>query len=324
MSQISFTGQVAIVTGAAGGIGYAIAEELAQRGASILVNDYGGDTYGNSGGGERAEQAASRLRDLGAKAVANGTAVGTPESAREIVDAALEAFGRVDILVNNAGVSLPGLITDHSDADVENHFRVNLLGPYALLRAVWPQMQKQGYGRILNTSSNSALGIGANAPYSTTKAGLLGLTLDAAIEGQPHGILVNAMMPTAFSRMIEQIPDATFVDWFRSNLPAAKVAKGVAYFLSAESAVTGRIFVVGGGRLGRIAFAEARGWMDGDISAEKVGERLGQIEDMTDAVIIDTQSDSMALFAEIFPFGGGSAPALDIGAVVGAGPVKQS
>src|ERR1700722_18254211 len=173
MSAISFDGQVAIVTGAAGGIGRAIAFELARRGARILVNDYGGDTFGHEGNAERAEAVAAELRAMGAEAVADGTAVGTADNARRIAGVALKAFGRIDILANNPGVTLPGLITSVSEQDVENHIRINLLGPYMLVRAVWPVMQQQRYGRILNTSSNAALGIGANTPYAMSKAGLI-------------------------------------------------------------------------------------------------------------------------------------------------------
>lgn len=323
MARILFANQVAIVTGAAGGIGFAIAEALARRGANILLNDYGGDTYGKSGSSDRAEEAASKLRSLGAEVVACGIPVGTAESARGIVAAAISAFGRVDILVNNAGVSLPGLITDFSDADVENHFRINLTGAYFLVRAVWPHMRDQGYGRILSTSSNSAFGIGCNAPYSTTKAGLIGLTLDAAQEGRDQGILVNAMMPVAYSRMTDQIPDEEFVDWFRTNMPAEKVARAVLYLLSSASQVSGRIFSAGGGRMARVAFAIGRGWLDREITPESVAGHLDDIDDMSEALIIDSQPDELSLYLQPFPFASGRhSLALDPEAVKGASSGK--
>ena len=319
MDAIHFDGQVAVVTGAGGGIGEAIARELAVRGAHVLVNDYGGDTSGAAGTAARAERVAAELRALGAQAAADGTPVGTPEAARAIVGAAMRTFGRLDMLVNNAGIALPGLMTDYSDAQIANAFRTNLLGPYALVRAAWPIMREQGYGRILNTSSNSAFGIGANAPYSATKAGLLGLTLDAAVEGKPHGILVNAVMPTAFTRMIEQIPDEHFVAWFRRHFPAAKVALGILPLLGRASSITGRIYAVGGGRLARVAFTEARGWVERDITPELAAAHFGDAEDMTGAAILDTQAESMMLFTEHFPFEGRAAPGLAQDAVVGAG-----
>lgn len=313
MPALRFDHQVAIVTGAGGGIGLAIARELAARGARILVNDYGGDMYGRAGGSERAEQVAAELRGLGAEAVADGTPVGTFDAARAIVGAAMRAFGRIDMLVNNAGIALPGRITDYSERKLETVFRTNLFGPYALVREVWPVMCEQKYGRILGTASNAAFGIGANAPYATTKAGLVGLTLDAAIEGRPHGIHVNAMMPTALTRLIEGIPDADFVDWFRRHFPPQKVALGILPLLGRDSAVTGRIYALGGGRIARVAFTEARGWVEPNLTPELAAAHIAEIEDMTDAVVLDDQRQSMALFNQYFPFkSDGSDPSLDM------------
>ncbi len=319
MKTIRFDGQSAIVTGAGGGMGQAIAQALGERGARILVNDYGGDTYGGKPSNERAEAEATRLRGLGIEAVADGTPVGTAEAARSIVGQAMKAFGRVDILVNNAGIALPGLITDFSDEQLDNLMRTNFLGAYALVRAAWPIMREQHYGRILSTSSNSAFGIGANAPYSSTKAGLIGLTLDAAIEGKPHGIQVNAMMPTALTRMIEQIPDPNFVDWFRKHFPADKVAAGALSLLAKESAVTGRIYAIGGGRMARVAFAETLGWVDLDITPETAAAHVADIENMDKAIFLDTQEQSMMIFTDLFPYAEGAKPFLDQEAVVGSG-----
>lgn len=323
MTAISFSGQVAIVTGAAGSIGRAIATELVGRGANVVVNDFGGDTFGRNGNVDRAEAVAAELRGLGGgKVIANSTPVGTTEAARDIVKCALEAFGRVDILANNAGITLPGLFTEPSDDEVEAHFRVNLLGPYALLRAVWPAMQKQRYGRVLHTSSNAAIGIGANAPYATTKAGLVGLTVDTAIEGRQYGIQINAMMPVSYSRMIEQIPEPRYVEWFRRNFPPAKVAAGAAFLLSRECGVSGRILDIGGGRVGSVAFAINQGWFDGDITAEKLRDHLGVALDMQDARAIDGQAAAMVPYSKLFPLEPGAGASLDLATVVGAGQAR--
>src|SRR5690349_17000442 len=111
-APIRFDGEVAIVTGAGGGIGRAIALELASRGARVVVNDYGGDTYGHAGTLPLAKQVVAEIRAAGGEAIANTTPVGTPAAARAIASCALDTWGRVDALANNAGVSLPGLMTD--------------------------------------------------------------------------------------------------------------------------------------------------------------------------------------------------------------------
>jgi NAD(P)-dependent dehydrogenase (short-subunit alcohol dehydrogenase family) len=314
---IRFDGQVAIVTGAAGGLGRSIARELARRGAAVLVNDYGGDVQGHGAQPARAEEAAAAIRAEGGRAVGDGTAVGTPAAARTIVAHALEAFGRIDVLVNNAGIAQPLPIDETSDEQLELELRTNLLGPYALMRAAWPVMRKQGYGRILNVSSNASLGIGNNTSYATAKAGLIGLTLDAASEGKPLGIFVNAIMPVAHTRMIEGIPDPHFVAWFRKYMAPEKIAAPLAWFLSRESQVTGRILSVGGGRVARVVFAENAGII-GVSDAETAKARLDEALDVTKIRALESSFEELSLYSKEFPFEGpGGSPALDDRAVVG-------
>lgn len=314
-----FDGQVAIVTGAGGGLGLAIAQELARRGAAVLVNDYGGSVQGEGGSPERAEAAAAKLRSDGARAVANAMAVGTPESAWAIVAHAVDAFGKVDILVNNAGVARPCPFTAATDENLAAELRTNLLGPYALMRAVWDGMAIRRYGRILNVSSNASFGIGHNTSYATAKAGLIGLTLDTAAEGRPLGIHVNALMPVAYTRMIEGIPDPNFVAWFRRHMAPEKVAAAIAFFLSSESHVTGHVLSSGGGRLSRIVFASSSGFV-GATDAETTRDHLDMALDISQPQVVDSSAAELGLYAQVFPFeGSGDGPALAPDAVVGAG-----
>ncbi|MGO8856828.1 MAG: SDR family NAD(P)-dependent oxidoreductase [Steroidobacteraceae bacterium] len=315
---IQFDEQVAIVTGGGGGLGFSIAQELAARGCAVLVNDYGGDRLGDGAGPQRAEEAASKLRATGARAVADATAVGTPAAARSIVAHALGSFGRIDILVNNAGIARPATLTEATDEHVEQELRTNLLGPYALVRAVWDHMKSRKYGRILNVSSNASLGIGANSSYAVAKAGLIGLTMDSACEGQPYGILVNALMPVAHTRMIEGIPDPQFVAWFRRHMAPQKIAGPLAYFLSSSSTVTGSVLSMGGGRVARVMFAENAGVV-GLTDAEAAQSAVGEILGSSHIQVIDSCYSELRLYTSAFPFEGkGSGPALDEQAVVGA------
>lgn len=320
--SIDFNGDVAIVTGAAGSIGFAIAAALVQRGASVLLNDSGASVQGEGTDATRVDRAVEDIRATGGLAVANSLAVGTPQAAREIVDHATRTFGKVDILVNAAGVARPCPFDAATDEHLQQELQTNLLGPYAMMRAVWPGMRARGYGRILNVSSNAALGIGNNASYATAKAGLLGLTLDAAAEGRSQGILVNALMPVAYSRMIEGIPDPAFVAWFREHMPAEKVAAASLYFLSRSSSSTGQIVSSGGGRLARLVFATNQGFV-GATDPETVETHLGKALSITQIEAVGSSAAELAAYAKTFPFSGGS-PELHEDAVVGAGKADRS
>ena len=209
--MIDFNGQAAIVTGAGRGMGREIALLLARRGAKVLVNDYGGDPEGHAGTSKEAEAVAEEIRRANGIAVADATTVGDSAGADRIIAAALEAFGRIDILINNAGGSTIAPIDELSDEAIERVMRTNYWGPYLLIRRAWPHMRKQGYGRILNVSSSATLGIGTVAPYSSAKAAMIGLTCEAAIEGKPHGIGINAIFPAGYTRLAAKSQEAARV-----------------------------------------------------------------------------------------------------------------
>jgi len=306
---VDFTGQVAIVTGAGGGMGRAYALELARRGASVVVNDYGGGVLGQQDGSTAAaQQVVAEIVAAGGKAVANADAVGSAASARAIVATALDSFGRIDILVNNAGTALPGPFTQHDDDAIERHYATNLIGGHHLMRAAWPHMARQQYGRILNISSNGALGVGGNAAYAAAKAGMLGLSLDAALEGKPLGILVNAIMPTSYSRMIEQIPDPATVAWFRDNLKPEQVAAAMAWFLSRDSDQTSRILLAGGGRLSSLIFAETGEVFDRGLTAETVAARWPEALDERVLTPVHNQAEAGARYFAHLPWTAGATP----------------
>jgi NAD(P)-dependent dehydrogenase (short-subunit alcohol dehydrogenase family) len=205
MAAISFDGRVAIVTGAGNGIGRAHALELARRGAKVVVNDYGGDIHGRGGGPEMAEAVVAEIREAGGTAIANWDTVVSTEGADGIVAQAIEAFGKVDILVNNAGIVRSALIEDMSDEDWDAVIATHLTGSFKTTRAVWPHMKRQRYGRIVYTASSTGeFGSIMMVNYAAAKAGVAGLLNIAALEGAEHGILCNAIMPNAMTRMAAQ------------------------------------------------------------------------------------------------------------------------
>lgn len=312
---IGFDGRVALVTGGGGGMGRCYALELARRGAAVVVNDYGGSVDGRAGTSDRAEAVAAEITDAGGRAVANAEAVGTEQAAQAMVDQATSAFGRLDIVVNNAGIALAGSIASDAWDRVKAVYRTNIIGPHAVIRAAWPIMAGQGYGRILNVSSNAALGIGGTPAYAASKAGLIGLTMDTAREGAALGIHVNVLMPVGYSRMIDQVPDPDFVAWMQRSFQPEKVVAAMVPLLSDESTISGRLFSAGGGRVARIAFATNEGAFLDNASAEDFADRMDEAQDMTAATVVTSQQDEMMMFSRFRPMDRAGGPGLAQGAL---------
>ncbi len=292
MPEISFDGQAAIVTGAGSGIGRATALLLAARGTQLLVNDI------DVG---RANSVVGEIRAAGGTAMADATPVGSHAAARTIAATALAAFGRVDILINNAGIARPGPFDAIEDAALDRVMAVNLVGPYALMQAVWPAMRAQSYGRIVNISSSAALGSGISGPYAVSKAGLIGLTKDAGIAGKPLGILVNAVMPQAYTPLLDNHPDPAFRAWMRDRFPPEAVAAVIAFLASPELTETAELYAAGGGQVARVLFWESQGHFDPALTPEGVRENFAAIGDLSAGTPVSSQGDHQALQDRIFP-----------------------
>ena len=203
---IDFTGRVAIITGAGGGLGRMHALALAARGARVLVNDFGGARDGSDAG--RSSAAAQAVADeiiaAGGQALANGASVTEADEVDAMVAQAMAAWGRVDILVNNAGILRDKSFSKMTLADFRAVVEVHLMGAVHCSKAVWPHMIHQGYGRIVMTTSSSGLyGNFGQSNYGAAKMALVGLMQTLSIEGAKHDIRVNCLAPTAATRMTE-------------------------------------------------------------------------------------------------------------------------
>jgi NAD(P)-dependent dehydrogenase (short-subunit alcohol dehydrogenase family) len=195
-------GRVAVVTGGGRGIGRAYALCFAQEGASVVVDDVGASLDGREVQGDPASDVCEEIRAMGGKAVAVHESVAHFEAAGRIVEAALQEFGRLDILVNNAGIMRNGPLLTMTEDDFDAVVDVHLKGTFNVSRHAAPVMKDQGYGRIINITSGGGLqGRKAFTNYGAAKAGVMGLTFVWALELAPFGITVNALAPSAETRM---------------------------------------------------------------------------------------------------------------------------
>jgi 3-oxoacyl-[acyl-carrier protein] reductase len=181
-----FEGKVAIVTGAAQGIGAAIAVRLAAEGAGVAVADLTA---------ERGAETVETIVKNGGRAVAYGADVSRTSEVETLVAAVVEEFGRIDVLVNNAGITRDNLLFKMTDEDWDAVINVNLRSAFLMSRECQKHFVKQKYGKIVSLSSRSALGNRGQANYAASKAGIMGLTATLAIELGPYGVNVNAVAP---------------------------------------------------------------------------------------------------------------------------------
>ena len=276
MSDLRFDGRVAIITGAGGGLGRSHALELARRGAHVLVNDLGGAVDGSGSSMTAADRVVDEITALGGIAAANHDTVATPQGGQAIVQAALDAFGRVDVLVNNAGILRDKAFHKMDDIMIQSVIDVHLKGALYVSQPAYRLMREQGYGRIVNTSSASGLfGNFGQANYGAAKAGLAGLTRVLALEGASHGIKVNAIAPIAATRMTEDI-----LGNLAAKVSPETVSPLVAYLAHEECSVNGRIYSVAGGRIARIFVAETHGVVLSENTPEEISAKLSLIDEM--------------------------------------------
>ena len=276
MPNLRFDGQVAIITGAGGGLGRSHAVALARRGAMVLVNDVGGAVDGSGESTSAAQHVVDEITALGGEAAENHDSVATEEGGQAIVQAALKAFGRVDIIVNNAGILRDKAFHKMDAQMIDAVIDVHLKGAMFVSRPAFRLMRDQGYGRIINTSSASGLfGNFGQANYGAAKAGLVGLTRVLSIEGAGHGIRVNAIAPIAATRMTDELLGDLAV-----RVAPETVSPLVVYLASQECTVNGHIYSVAGGRVARIFIGETEGVVLRDNTPEAVQAHLADIDEL--------------------------------------------
>ncbi|WP_269304203.1 SDR family NAD(P)-dependent oxidoreductase [Aeromicrobium sp. HA] len=278
MSLVEFEGRSVIVTGGGGGLGREYALALARHGARVMVNDLGGDVHGGGAASSMADQVVDEIRAAGGDAAACYDTVATSVGGRAIVDATMDAFGRVDALIHNAGILRDKTLHNLTEEDIDAVFDVHLKGGFNVAVPAFARMKEAGYGRIVMTSSSSGLlGNFGQANYGAAKTGLVGLVHVAAIEGARHGILANAISPGARTRMTEGL-----LGELADLLDPAQVAAMAVYLASPQCTQTHEIYSAGGGRFARYAIGLNRGWFrTSDVAtADDVLQNIDAIRDL--------------------------------------------
>ncbi|MFQ6396232.1 SDR family NAD(P)-dependent oxidoreductase [Nocardia sp. KC 131] len=281
MSELSFEGRVAVITGAGRGIGRAHARLLAERGASVVVNDLGGSAEGEGSDVGPAQSVVDEIIAAGAIAAADTNDVSTEAGAKAIIETAIERFGRIDILVNNAGIVRWAALPDVDPKDFDRTLAVHLTGSFNTMRAAWPHFVEQGYGRVVLTTSSGVFGLDNNLSYAAAKGGTIGLARSSSLAGAPHGIKVNLIAPAAMTRMGggEQPDDAQPVAG-QPFMPSSLVAPMVAYLAHESCPVNGEIYTAGAGRFARLFIASTEGYVhQGPATIEDVAENWKTIND---------------------------------------------
>jgi NAD(P)-dependent dehydrogenase (short-subunit alcohol dehydrogenase family)/acyl dehydratase/putative sterol carrier protein len=270
--EIRFDDRVAIVTGAGAGLGRVYALELANRGARVVVNDFGGARDGSGDGSATpADKVVEEIKALGGDAVANYDNVATVEGGENIVKTALDAFATVDILINNAGILRDKSFVKMAPENWHTVIDVHLNGAYNVTRPAFAVMKEKGYGRILLTTSAAGLyGNFGQTNYTAAKMGLVGLMNTLKLEGEKYGIKVNTIAPVAASRLTEDILPPDFIDKLRPEL----VAPMSLYLVSETCPVSGNIYNAGMGCYNRAAIVTGPGAVVGDDGRIPTPEQL--------------------------------------------------
>jgi NAD(P)-dependent dehydrogenase (short-subunit alcohol dehydrogenase family) len=267
-------GRVAIVTGAARGVGREHALGLARHGARVIVNDLGGAVDGTGNDKSHAQQVVDEIKAIGGEAVVNGDDVSSWDGAKNMIDQAVETFGTLDVVVNNAGILRDRMLVNMTEDEWDSVIQVHLKGTFAPSRhaaSYWRQKSKDTgekvNARIINTSSTSGLyGNVGQTNYGAAKAGIAAFTIIAARELGRIGVTVNSISPTAYTRMTDTLREYTEEDIERRD--PRWVSPTIVYLSSAEANdITGRVIQAGNGRV-----AVCEGW--------RRGAEIDQIEDV--------------------------------------------
>jgi NAD(P)-dependent dehydrogenase (short-subunit alcohol dehydrogenase family) len=282
--QMRFDEQVVIVTGAGNGLGRAYALQIAERGGKVVVNDLGGAADGIGGDSAAAQKVVAEIKAKGGEAVANFDSVATPEGGGNIAKTALDAYGRIDAVIANAGILRDKSFAKMSVAELDIILDVHLRGTVFTVQPAFNWMRENGGGRIVTTASPSGLfGSFGQANYCAAKMGIVGLTRTLAIEGAKAGIKINALAPTAATRLTATagMPAAAPADADPNDDPMSvkRVSPLVLALAHQSCPSSGEIFNAGCGWISRTVIAVNDGVTLDEFTPEAVAARWSEIRD---------------------------------------------
>ncbi len=281
---IRYDNRVAIVTGAGAGLGEQHAKLLASRGAKVVVNDPGGAVDGRGTAAAVADKVVAEIKAAGGEAVANYDSVATWAGAQNIIKTAMDSWGRVDILVNNAGILRDKSFNNMDVEDFEFVVQVHLMGTVYCTKAAWQIMRNQRYGRVVVTTSGSGtVGNFGQANYGAAKMAVNGFINVMRHEGQNYNIKLNAISPSARTRMTENLIPPEVSEWMKPEL----VSPAVAYMCSEQCDFSGEVIGANAGHFRRVKYVETAGvFFDPaqPVTIEMFADGLPQIMDMSTAI----------------------------------------
>ena len=290
MPELRFDDRVAVVTGGGRGLGRAYALLLASRGAKVVVNDPGGSLAGHGADGGPAHDVVDEIAAIGGEAVACTESVATPAGGKSVIDTALDAFGRLDVLVHNAGIVRRGSLTEMGYDDFDAVLDVHLRGAFHVVRPAFPVMCAAGHGRIVLTSSIGGLyGNHGVANYAAAKAGIIGLSNVAALEGEPNDVKCNVIVPGAVTRMAAGLDTSAY-----PPMEPELVAPAVGWLAHESCSISGEIIAAIAGRIARVFVAETPGVYRPSWTIEDVGENIDAIRDTAAPLIFPVVPDAHA------------------------------
>ncbi|ORA68270.1 hypothetical protein BST23_04080 [Mycolicibacterium elephantis] len=297
MTELRFDDKVVVITGAGRGIGRCHALLLAARGARVVVADNGAEIDGSASPSRPADAVVAEISQAGGQAVACCASVADEDGAKSIIDAALDAFGRIDAVINNAGVHDPGLFETLSTERIRAMLDVHFFGTLFVSKAAWPHLIRAGYGRIVNTISEAMLGgIPELTSYGSAKGAVWGLTRNLATEGVVHGIGVNAIAPRAYTRMsasqgqqlaeLFAMPDDVMAE-INASMPPELCAPAAVFLAHESCALNGEVLMTGMGGVSRLAVVRTQGITNSPLTVEDIADNLDQIMNVNDAYVTE-------------------------------------